>query len=275
MATGIVNPYALTSEFDVLTDVPWHTLYWGDGPLAQATFSGINGSLITSNHVPDEMGTSGDNLIPKTSSTGIRQYNNFSLMNYLGCWLAPGSYTGDYLRLSGNENAWTKGPLPGTGYDAYSVIGIFTSRQATSETTYRAFYTSLGSGSHNDGVSVGGNTRFGGVHRLSPGTAGNTATGAAAPINTIHSQRFSLNTGTSLSTLYYVNGALRVNWGAAAAATMTNVRLLGSYSNPWYGMAKAAMGLWGVVPHNGYINSEPWFSDLETWLMDTYGVAGL
>jgi len=262
MPTHLSSVMAGNRTFDVVNIPPWHTLYWADGP-AMLALGLSDGDTITS--IPDEMGTSGDNLVPvKGGSTGAT-------------WVASGAAhgkpawsfdatTSDYFRLSGNASAWTKGAILSGGVNHYTIIcatvGDLPS-QADTSGLYSSPDNGAGANGYN-GVSArarrsnaiwtpsNGAQRFSGVTGV---YSNNTTYALQHSISLIGSSTFSTN-GTIIDTQ------------TATAYEMSALRLAGKQDFPTYSW-EGDISFWGVIA--GDITTYSWFNAFNYWFKDYFG----
>ncbi len=264
MTTGIVNPYSVAAGFDVVNDIPWHTLYWADGP-AMAAVGTSNFGKVT--RIPDEMGTTGDDLVPfKGTSTGITYRSQGGLGMGGGAFNFDNTET-DYLQLAGSTTAWTKGAVMTGGSTRYTVVSLGYGALDSNQANARGFYSSAGGGQ--DGVSVTARLSNG---YITPSGGPSVYAGVTNQFanNTLYAFLHDVNVGGS-RTKFYKNGS-SINTQTGTMLAMPNVRLGSKRSYSQYSW-RGRIALWGIV--DGYLRGSSEFADLKAWFQSYYGVASL
>jgi len=264
MPTHLSSVMAGNRTFDVVNIPPWHTLYWADGP-AMLALGLSDGATITS--IPDEMGTSGDNLLPvKGASTGAT-------------WVAAGAVHGkpawsfdatqsDYFYLSGSSTAWTKGAILSGGVTDYTIICAMVGDLPQYEGNMSGLYSSPdnpGSQSYYQGVSARGR-RPHGYWIPSNGIARSVGPTSVYLNNRTYAIQHSISlTGSSTFSL---NGTL-VDTQTGNGYEMSAVRLAGNQQSTVAYSWEGDISFWGVIA--GDITTYSWFNDFNSWFKDYFG----
>lgn len=245
-----------TAEFDVVNEVPWHSLYWAGGPLMLALGLSDNANVST---IPDEMGTAADDLDAVHTPSSACDWRSSGTYTSNPCWEFNGA-----TNIAFESGPWSKGDILDAD-TSYSIIVIGASAEFT-DTTYNNWYSSPDS-SYGVTLRTRQSTDY---WRFSAGSSYSTYSGWPTVEDTSHVVATHVRTTASSFDHTQVDGANVIVNHDDGSSAMSELRLGSGYSGAY--PFQGELCLWGVLEGDIFSDFDgTWFPAFDDWVFETFG----